>query len=278
MGFQRPGPSEIPDYVYHYTTQDGLLGILKDKKIWMTKIQYLNDSSEFSLAIEVLIKTLTKLGIDPQSLYQKAFGKIKSQTDFNSLIIKSLTTSPVYVASFSEEGDLLSQWRGYSEGNFAYSIKISGARLKAYSNKIPDGTFAKCEYLPEKHTSIIEEFVSEKIQQNLSDLLFAIMSDFLNIAPFIKHPGFHEEKEWRLAIQVSKDKSRFMESVRKGSSMLIPYIEEAIYSPNASEIEGIIVGPCPHPELSIESVKSALIKFEIADCVVTKSSIPYRNW
>lgn len=45
-----------PDILYHYTTQEGLLGILKAKQepldqragvvLWATKIQYMNDASE----------------------------------------------------------------------------------------------------------------------------------------------------------------------------------------------------------------------------------------
>ena len=36
-----------PDILYHYTSQKGLLGILKDDTLKMTNILYLNDSNEF---------------------------------------------------------------------------------------------------------------------------------------------------------------------------------------------------------------------------------------
>jgi hypothetical protein len=43
-------PAEI---LYHYTSQDGLIGMLNEKTIWASKIHYLNDSKEFALALEL---------------------------------------------------------------------------------------------------------------------------------------------------------------------------------------------------------------------------------
>ncbi len=48
-----------PDSIYHYTTQLGLLGIVKEGKIWATMSRYLNDASEFVFAQEVARKVVT---------------------------------------------------------------------------------------------------------------------------------------------------------------------------------------------------------------------------
>jgi hypothetical protein len=39
--------------LYHYTTQEGLLGIIKCRCLWTTNIFYLNDSTEFNYALEL---------------------------------------------------------------------------------------------------------------------------------------------------------------------------------------------------------------------------------
>jgi hypothetical protein len=40
--------SDTPTHpLYHYTTQKGLLGIVKEREIWATHHQYLNDTQEF---------------------------------------------------------------------------------------------------------------------------------------------------------------------------------------------------------------------------------------
>jgi hypothetical protein len=39
--------------LYHYTTQEGLLGIVKNREIWATHTQYLNDRLEYKHALEI---------------------------------------------------------------------------------------------------------------------------------------------------------------------------------------------------------------------------------
>jgi hypothetical protein len=46
------GNEDFPATLYHYTSVDGLLGILRSKRIWATDIRFLNDRSEFFHAME----------------------------------------------------------------------------------------------------------------------------------------------------------------------------------------------------------------------------------
>jgi len=46
--------SATPKILYHYTSQDGLIGILKDRNLWASKIHYMNDSKEFSQTLHIL--------------------------------------------------------------------------------------------------------------------------------------------------------------------------------------------------------------------------------
>jgi hypothetical protein len=103
----------------------------------------------------------------------------------------------------------------------------------------------------------------------------------MDLSPFIKDNGFREEKEWRLVVHLNKNVAYMSEKVRQGKSMMIPYIERPLKTEDDEKnfgLKSIIVGPCPHPELSVESVKSALRQNDIPVCEVEKSSIPYRNW
>jgi hypothetical protein len=40
-----------PDPLYHYTTQAGLLSIIKTGELWATKVQYMNDSTKAHPAV-----------------------------------------------------------------------------------------------------------------------------------------------------------------------------------------------------------------------------------
>lgn len=51
----------LSETLYHYTTTDDLLGILQEKVLWATKIQYLNDASEFTEPILIAENLLRQL-------------------------------------------------------------------------------------------------------------------------------------------------------------------------------------------------------------------------
>ena len=47
--------------LYHYTTQTGLLGIIRDRQIWATHTQYLNDHREFLHAVDLVRGEIQRL-------------------------------------------------------------------------------------------------------------------------------------------------------------------------------------------------------------------------
>ena len=44
---------KLPDKLYHYTSLNGLLEIIRTKSIWATDILFLNDSSECKYSINL---------------------------------------------------------------------------------------------------------------------------------------------------------------------------------------------------------------------------------
>ncbi len=54
--------SRKPDKpLYHYTTQSGLLGIIRTRTIWATHTQYLNDRREFLHAVDLVREEIQRL-------------------------------------------------------------------------------------------------------------------------------------------------------------------------------------------------------------------------
>src|SRR5688572_2258643 len=104
------------DVVYHYTDANGLLGILRSGEMWCTQIAYLNDAMEYKYAFEVLRKVLTGIAEDEhreplvRGLTQEALKVIEAER----LVKTSIRALFMFVASFSEDRDDLSQWRAYS--------------------------------------------------------------------------------------------------------------------------------------------------------------------
>ena len=131
---------EIPDILYHYTNSDGLNGILNSGKIWTTEIHYLNDKSEIQLAFKYIRNEIES---------QKQ-GTDKTRTDEElDIMLESLGVAEeinVSVTSFTENGDQLSQWRGYSEIGIGYSLGFYGQELLKNVSKQKNYRLVPCIY------------------------------------------------------------------------------------------------------------------------------------
>jgi hypothetical protein len=102
---------KAPDVLYLYTTQNGFLGIIQSRTIWATDMRYLNDKREYLVALELLMDRVSKLEESSQaeSPPSNFLAKVHQR-------LANIWGWPFFVASFSEDGDLLSQWRGYGQG------------------------------------------------------------------------------------------------------------------------------------------------------------------
>jgi hypothetical protein len=98
------GPSKN---LCHYTSQEGLIGILNRKFMYATDATYLNDSQEIVYAVNLAKRYFKEQWLSSHDRSARDMLNVLEQTE---TIVGNL---PVYVASFSEEPDLLSQWRGY---------------------------------------------------------------------------------------------------------------------------------------------------------------------
>jgi len=287
--------------LYHYTSQDGLLGIIQNRKIWATNLLFLNDSMEFNYAIQILRESIEKLE-EEKELNQNELHYLESSSKklvkFNTSFYQKY--GGVYMCSFSECKDQLSQWRGYCPNGSGFSIGFDFKSSLGNLVEEQDFTLVKCEYDEGKQKEMIGSFLKktlEEFHENENDTLrdFNVWSEFLTLAPKIKNSKFKEEQEWRL---VSRPKTLDFNDVkfRVGKSMLIPYIEIKLteHQDNSKDkkllscIPEICFGPTLYPDLSRIALENMLkseqvyydaevdgkIKKKI--CNVSKSDIPYR--
>jgi hypothetical protein len=97
----------------HYTSATGLIGILESKQLYATDVRFLNDSQELLYAVDLAKQYLTNQPLQSKDDERKAFADfaLKLLDTKDNLVV--ILGTPTFVASFSEENDLLSQWRGY---------------------------------------------------------------------------------------------------------------------------------------------------------------------
>jgi hypothetical protein len=109
--------SPVPDRLWHYTDLEGFRGIVGSKRIYATNIKYLNDREESKHAL-ALAKRLLLENLPPEAdaplVRQLVVGEFDRVFERGALSPENLT---LFTASFTANGDLLSQWRGYSAGS-----------------------------------------------------------------------------------------------------------------------------------------------------------------
>ena len=141
----------IKDALFHYTTGDGLHGILSNKELWSTAYFCMNDESElktgrgilaslFSLKTHDLIEkndpavqTISRRGVDIRE-YPRNFE--------DELIGLALSDLCIYLTCFcipTTKEDfthgLLSQWRGYGPDG-GYALQFSRSKLRNWSDRM----------------------------------------------------------------------------------------------------------------------------------------------
>ncbi len=94
---------EPPPVLYHYTTPSGFLGITETGTIWATGIHYLNDSQEFHHALSLFASELRRRASESPDKNQ--FFEWLADS------VKNIRELKIFVCSFSQDQDLLSQWR-----------------------------------------------------------------------------------------------------------------------------------------------------------------------
>lgn len=281
--------------LFHYTSLEGLLGIISSKSIWATNVLYLNDASELNYSINLLREEINnvkeKIPVDSKGLGKFSF--------FDGLIEKIDKFIPhpypfsFFVCSFSEEKDLLSQWRGYCSRGIGFSLGFNLDKLKGCAEE-SKCSITICNYNEEDQKSELRKLINEiSIRYDTEiknpswplewgeaelDLFIDLFMEFIELAPTFKHQKFEAEKEWRIIVSRNL---KSMKSIRfrPGQSMVVPYIE--IPLPTEGDnliINKIVVGPTHEPNLSKASVEMLLKSKNVKFDEIQYSTIPYRNW
>jgi hypothetical protein len=275
-----PPQNALPEILYHYTTQDGLLGILNDSKIWATDILYLNDETEFKYSIGLMKERIKKI-VKPIS-GQKAKKFLKHLLEPP----KHLNEFQIFVCSFSIDGKSLSQFRSYCPENNGFSIGFDYSQLNNVTKNQNFRTYLlPCFYeksmiaeLANETIDGIVSFLKTEVDDDLNKAIGEYDSEFPILASILKHESFHDEREWRLFIFKKRPVASSEIQFRKGKSMLLPYITVDLQgTTKLPPIKQIYVGPTPHQDLSTNSVK-LLVQSKHLSCSVEHSGIPYRSW
>src|SRR5947209_2490740 len=95
-----PNP-EVSDYgLFHYTTSEGLRGIIETNCIWATAATYLNDASEIAYGYTVLDEVISEWEKANEGRESFAVGMLRIVRNMVNDNKRQLNSIPIYLACF----------------------------------------------------------------------------------------------------------------------------------------------------------------------------------
>ena len=280
--------------LYHYTSISGFMGIVESKRMWATDLQYMNDTKEIKYAGEIVEREI--------------LDKINEHENFEELNrifrsgIYNGQYANVYGISFSEERDLLSQWRGYG-GDAGMAICFSPQKLADIARK-NQMFLVKCIYDQKTQADIVSNLCNqyaEDISKRISDdrdgkekydagaVAESFFHDLSMLGAIVKHPAFKDENEWRMVSGVYDIVYRGNVPLKKmgfraGSSTIIPYLNVSINLPTKFGesrqdlgFHDVLIGPTSISELPWRAVSQFLDAQNVSYSQISPSGVPLRS-
>jgi hypothetical protein len=312
--------------LFHYTTGEGLIGILSSQSLHATHAHFLNDLSEGRLILEILrpvleselaevTPTLIRLGLmrsDFMTHFGNSIYRREADNMLGAMTRATDNVAPYFISSFCihDEKDsayqhgLLSQWRGYARGGFAIEFdEVEIDRLNSQEHKtfsyqgMFTDTVAYKDHADRVDTKNFAGFASMMLRNILktnSEDAIKILGNktavdyapyFLSAAPFLKHPSFEEENEYRIVALCSRSNLAKSLGTRpekpikfrtRSTGQVVPYISFYEEMKTKLPIKGIIVGPQAEQENGRMAAEILLEQCGIT-APIRMSEIPFRT-
>lgn len=293
-------PDEYDGDIYHYTSPNGFQSILfsdsYDVTLWASRYDCLNDASEGTVAVEMLIETANDLLQRKEiskELYDlfisiKPAHTIPLFRDVNGELKMTRVECNRYICSFSKNSDSLAMWNYYSKGN-----KYEGFNIGFYSKGMKD-TLKHSLLSIEASVHIYPVVYDKNKQKNLIERMLLKLKDFyseenipriraivstrlLEWGLVFKKDYFQHEEEVRVIIDLAKKENQIPIRYRIHAGYVIPYIEMKLDQDDVSQvIFGPLQGDKEHFEQQKKIMEELLRSKGFAIARVGYSKIPIR--
>lgn len=275
----------------HYTTAENAVNIIRSNTFWLRNVRCMNDYSEVQHGINLLVKVFG--GPDNPSikklyaaLDQIAPGAAKLAVDrFNAWIPKLPDITFIgclSLADMNESTGRLSMWRAYSSPNSGVALVLDKTPFVSESNALAAYSLPIAYLTDEQFIYGIEECLTALV--GLTPILQDVEADVIEETVFwwllclavgCKHPGFHEEREWRIIYIPEMWKSQVIlqtvETIRGLPQIVqkIPLIDDpgnGLFGASPKNlIKNIIIGPTEFPMVQYDAFAALLSDVGIED-------------
>lgn len=227
---------------FHYTSGQGLFGIITSKKLHCTNQKFLNDPSELTYA-NSKIEEVLKSNHSFNDIYQNLIN-----SSFQDNVVAPFD---IYISSFSQNSDSLNLWKYYSQGN-GYNLELDLEQIIKQNNGRGFAMYKfKIIYHENEQKILIREFfnkfkednkkyvtLSEEIKISRDDksayselitkttvIVERFNRELWKLKMNLKHKAYEDEKEIRLVISEDKFFQNSSQFKVTSKGIIVDYIE-----------------------------------------------------
>lgn len=259
--------------VHHYTDTGGLIGIIRKKKFWATKIQFMNDSLEYDFGVQKVTKSL-------DDALERLRADNPGAITFTDALQKSVQTviemlrgsgsnprDGQYVCCYSRHPDDLGQWRGYAKDGYCITFdeELLTKSLASYQSDERAVRCGNVDYGGQAYGWTEEEY-TDAVLGRMNDILHNPDSNLGDYGFSASDPIFGEfvRQNQRNALAAISGIAAVQEQ--------IPFLKESCFAaemevrvcvshPREVDFRPSAIGPIPYTELEFDpkSIKSVTV-------------------
>lgn len=290
---------ESDGIIYHYTSPEGFLGIMKSGQLWFTDIRYLNDKSEGLYFVKLLIEFAEKHR-DQYPVFFDVVMNLLKENDIDEIKrlscseikypekLKKHVCSRTFIFCASVESDSLHMWNYYvKNGNYqGYNLGLKASKLlKTFDT--PDKNeldpivvyYGKVLYAEKQQYAEIKK-LAEDIE-NPRYVKFTNKQQQINLKSYIglqglfyKSPKFRDENEFRILLSFSdsrtpgvtgkpnyygKNNQEIKEDFRTNNGLIVPFLKVNLPHDSISRVH---ISPITESGIAKSSVKELLERYD----------------
>jgi hypothetical protein len=265
--------------LYHYTSPAGLIGILRDGRLWATSIRHFEDKTELLYAERIFEQVLDEITERyPNSVQSRlaaacriepypapSRGPLSPRSGKRATWLNKVLD--MYVACFSTCNDSLNQWEKYACRGSGFAIGFDRRELETVIQQANGGGFAAAgsfNLVPVRYSSNTQKRELRHIFEQCSSAISAtapppdidlcaneIVNALALHANLFKDQIFEREKEWRIIIETLPGRSDLC--FRSSADKVIPYMK----TPKLP-VDSITIGAAMDQEASDAGVRALL--------------------
>lgn len=287
--------------IYHYTSPDGLRGIITNQTLRFTDRYFLNDYSEVTYVLDLCENNINKISPDNEKFKEELKKQLKKTRD-------DLDTNQfrAFQCSFSIDNDNLCLWNYYTKGNNinGYNLCFDAKNLcekfnlepVLESGNVPRPLVGRVIYNEDEQISKVKEVVNEfwqvltkyfdnmdktEVNEGIEETIESIVEKLLVLGTFFKKKCFEIENEYRVCFYLFEEKNGDFGAINmeKGyfekNGLLIPYVDIKFKN---EALKGIKISPT----LNLNDARRSLLRITrknfqyISTDSITVSQIPVR--